>query len=79
MYYVYILESISSPGHFYTGRTINIHRRLQEHNRHKHEYTSRHKPWKLTTYVAFGSEEQAVKFEKYLKTPSGRAFAKKRL
>jgi hypothetical protein len=29
--------------------------------------------------VAFSNEAQAIAFEKYLKSPSGRAFAKKRL
>ena len=79
MHYVYILESITHSGRYYTGKTSNVHRRLDEHNRHHQEYTSRYKPWKLKTYIAFDLEEQAIKFEKYLKTPSGRAFAKKRL
>jgi len=79
MYYVYILESVSYSGRYYTGKTIDIRRRLEEHNRHKEEYASRYKPWKLKTYIAFESEDRAIEFEKYLKTPSGRAFAKKRL
>jgi len=33
----------------------------------------------LVTYVAFSDEQKAVAFERYLKTASGRAFAKKRL
>ena len=31
------------------------------------------------TYVAFSDAAQAIAFEKYLKSASGRAFAKKRL
>jgi len=31
------------------------------------------------TYVAFSDEAKAIAFERYLKSPSGRAFAKKRL
>jgi putative endonuclease len=31
------------------------------------------------TYVAFADEAKAVAFERYMKTASGRAFAKKRL
>ncbi len=79
MYYVYILQSISHPSRFYTGRTSDLKRRLAEHNRHKTEFSSRYKPWSLKTYIAFQSKEQAISFEKYLKSPSGRAFAKKRL
>ena len=36
-------------------------------------------PWTIKTYIAFSDEKQAFAFEKYLKSPSGRAFAKKRL
>jgi len=79
MHYVYILQSISYPTKYYIGRTSDIKRRIAEHNRHKSEYSSRYKPWSLKTYVAFNSKEQAISFEQNLKTPSGRAFAKKRL
>ncbi len=37
------------------------------------------KPWKLETYLAFASEERAREFEYYLKSHSGKAFARKRL
>ena len=37
------------------------------------------RPWRLKTYIAFSDEAQAIAFEKYLKSGSGRAFAKKRL
>jgi hypothetical protein len=30
------------------------------------------------TYIAFSNEQKAVEFERYLKSASGRAFAKKR-
>ena len=38
-----------------------------------------HGGWRLKTYIAFSDEAQAIAFEKYLKSGSGRAFAKKRL
>jgi predicted GIY-YIG superfamily endonuclease len=31
-YYVYILESIARPDHFYTGFTENLRDRLDHHN-----------------------------------------------
>jgi len=37
------------------------------------------KPCKLVIYLAFENEKKAVAFERYLKSSSGRAFAKKRL
>jgi hypothetical protein len=42
-------------------------------------HTSKYGPWRLKTYIAFSNEKQAAAFEKYLKSASGRAFAKKRL
>jgi predicted GIY-YIG superfamily endonuclease len=52
---------------------------LAKHNAGEVPHTSKYKPWQLKTYVAFSDEERAFAFEKYLKSPSGRAFAKKRL
>jgi hypothetical protein len=37
------------------------------------------KPWRLITSIAFSDDLKALAFERYLKTGSGRAFAKKRL
>jgi hypothetical protein len=36
-------------------------------------------PWEIKTAVAFANREKAIEFEQYLKTRSGRMFAKKRL
>jgi hypothetical protein len=36
-------------------------------------------PWKIKTAIAFKDNDKAIEFEKYLKSQSGRAFAKKRL
>jgi hypothetical protein len=41
--------------------------------------TSKYAPWRLQTYIAFFDEAQALSFENYLKSASGRALAKKRL
>ena len=79
MKYVYILQSIDTPEHFYTGLTDDIRARLQKHNAGEVEHTSKFKPWRLKTYVGFTDQARAVNFERYLKSPSGRAFAKKRL
>ena len=79
MKYVYILQSISHPEHFYTGLTEDKDRRLDEHNAGKLPNTARYRPWKIKTYIAFHDDAQAFVFEKYLKTASGRAFSKKRL
>jgi hypothetical protein len=40
-------------------------------------HTSKFRPWQIETAVAFRSKDKAVAFEQYLKSHSGRAFAKK--
>ena len=79
MRYVYILQSLSDPERFYTGQTGDLQQRLKDHNAKKVPHTSKFAPWKIKTYLGFSNEEQALSFEKYLKSASGRAFAKKRL
>jgi predicted GIY-YIG superfamily endonuclease len=78
MKYVYILRSVEGE-HFYVGVTDNLRTRLAKHNAGEVPHTSKYKPWTLKTYVAFSDEEKAFAFELYLKSGSGRAFAKKRL
>ncbi|NOZ69359.1 MAG: GIY-YIG nuclease family protein, partial [Deferribacteres bacterium] len=41
--------------------------------------TSKYKPWHIKTSIAFTDRKKALDFESYLKSASGRAFAKKRL
>ena len=79
MFYVYILQSVERPEHFCVGQTDDLRRRFAEHNSGKVLHTSKYLPWKIKTYIAFSDKKQAVAFEKYLKSASGRAFAKKRL
>lgn len=79
MKYVYILRSINFPDRYYTGVTDDLKARLIKHNDKEVPHTSKYAPWKLKTYIAFSDEKQAFAFEQYLKTASGRAFAKKRL
>ena len=78
-HYVYILQSQTDPERFYSGHTNNLDERLKAHNQKKCKHTSKCIPWKIKTAVAFTDKARALEFEKYLKTASGRAFAKKRL
>jgi predicted GIY-YIG superfamily endonuclease len=77
MYIVYSIQSENTPERYYVGLTTDLSRRLEEHNAGKSIYTNKFKPWKLTISVAFQDKAKAEKFEKYLKTSSGRAFSKK--
>ncbi len=77
--FVYILQSESGAEHFYVGLTDDLQDRLRRHNAGEVPHTSKHRPWRIKTAVAFSDRDRAVQFERYLKTSSGRAFAKKRL
>jgi putative endonuclease len=79
MIYVYILQCIADPDRFYTGFTDDLKARLKAHNSGQVSHTSKFKPWRLNTYLAFTDKDRAIAFEKYLKSHSGRAFARKRL
>lgn len=79
MKYVYILQCINDPERYYTGITDDLKARLTGHNAGKVSHTSKFRPWRVNTYVAFSDERRAFAFERYLKSASGRAFAKKRL
>lgn len=79
MFYVYLLRSESDPARTYVGFTEDLRQRLHEHNIGKSTHTAKYRPWLLETYLAFSSIQQARDFERYLKTPSGIAFANKRL
>ncbi|UXN74319.1 GIY-YIG nuclease family protein [Devosia sp. A8/3-2] len=79
MQYVYILRSLDDPDRYYVGRPGNLKARLASHNAAQVIHTAKFAPWALKTYLGFDDEAQARAFEKYLKTASGRAFAKKRL
>jgi predicted GIY-YIG superfamily endonuclease len=78
-FYVYLLQSEAGPDRFYTGFTEDLEQRLKAHNAGQCPHTSKHRPWRLKTAIAFTDRNRALAFERYLKSPSGRAFAKKRL
>ncbi len=77
-HYVYILVSEGDESRHYTGLTRDLESRLNAHNYGQVAHTAKYRPWRLETVVAFRSRVKAAAFEKYLKTHSGRAFAKKR-
>jgi len=79
MWYVYIIRSINFPDQEYTGATADLKRRIAEHNAGRSTHTSKFMPWELVWYCAFPDKHRALAFESYLKSHSGRAFAKKRL
>jgi len=79
LHYVYLLESCQSTDQRYVGLTSDLKRRLAEHNAGQSTHTAKFLPWRLVTYLAFSNLGSAAKFERYLKSGSGHAFAQKRL
>ena len=76
MAYVYILKSI----HYsktYIGSTVNLIKRIEEHNAGYGIYSKRYKPWVLVYKENFENLSDARKREKYFKSPTGRRFIKK--
>ncbi|MCD6447258.1 MAG: GIY-YIG nuclease family protein [Candidatus Marinimicrobia bacterium] len=78
MYYVYILRSKNKPDKIYTGYTKDLKQRLLIHNQGGCKHTLHYKPWVVEWYCVFNDKLKAMRFEKYLKSSSGKAFSNKR-
>ena len=75
--FVYILRSLVDPARYYVGLTSDVTRRLETHNSGGSIHTVVHRPWQLVAAIEFSNADSAVKFERYLKSGCGRAFAKR--
>ena len=74
---VYIIRSERNPLRRYTGLTSDIEQRLRWHNAGQNTHTVEERPWALLASFHFRHERTARDFERYLKSGSGRAFAKR--
>jgi len=77
-HYVYLIRSIKFPKTVYVGYTTNLKERLATHNSGGSIHTKKDRPWELIVCIVFKDMRRAKQFEKYLKSQSGRSFAKKR-
>jgi predicted GIY-YIG superfamily endonuclease len=75
--FVYVLVSEVDPDRHYVGVTSHVRTRLEVHNSGGSQHTAQYRPWRLIVSLEFANQASAVAFEKYLKTGSGRAFAKR--
>lgn len=75
--FVYILRSDIDPNRHYTGITSDVCERVHWHNHGPRGVTVPHRPWSLVVTLEFADPKIAGRFERYLKTGSGRAFAKR--
>lgn len=75
--FVYIIKSLATPDQYYVGVTSDPALRLQAHNAGLTSHTSKHRPWRTLVCIEFDEEQPALEFERYLKTGSGREFARR--
>ena len=74
---VYILRSDADPARHYVGITNDVPARLQWHNHGPSGHTTSYRPSSLVVSMEFATPDSAVRFEKYLKSGSGRAFTRR--
>jgi putative endonuclease len=79
VHYVYPLKSVTTPDERYVGLTTDLRRRIAEHNAGESSLTAKYRPWELVTYLGFSNRKKAEQFERYLKSGSGHAFARRHL
>lgn len=75
--FVHVLKSQVHPSRYYTGLTSDVAARLDTHNDKRSVHTATGRPWNVDVVVEFADEQRALKFERYLKSGSGCAFAKR--
>jgi putative endonuclease len=72
---VYLLGSETLVGGYYVGLTSDMAARLETHNSGGSAHTASGRPWRVVVAIEFDDEYKAIRFERYLKSGSGRAFA----
>ncbi|MBI2062324.1 MAG: GIY-YIG nuclease family protein [Candidatus Yanofskybacteria bacterium] len=78
-HYVYILQS-KKDKRWYTGLTVDIRKRLKEHDEGKYlSWTKGRGPFELIYCEMCKNKEDARKREIYLKTGMGKRYLKNRL
>jgi predicted GIY-YIG superfamily endonuclease len=77
--FVYVLKNSSVPPRYYTGVTANVAIRHAAHNEGCSRHTAKYRPWSIDVVIEFPDERRALAFERYLKSGSGVAFAKRHL
>ncbi|MEK7187862.1 MAG: GIY-YIG nuclease family protein [Patescibacteria group bacterium] len=77
-FYVYVLESLREKKS-YIGSTVDLNRRLKEHNSGNNFSTKPFRPWQLVHIEGYRDQEDALRRERYLKTNQGSRAPKRML
>jgi predicted GIY-YIG superfamily endonuclease len=75
--FVYVLKTLDATPRYYVGVTSDVARRLVWHNQGHCLHTAKYRPWRAHVIIEFQDQPHATTFERYLKSGSGRAFAKR--
>ena len=78
MFYNYVLQS-ENRKNLYVGYTIDLKKRLIEHNQGLNQSTKPYRPWKLIYCEICLNKNDAKRRENYLKTSQGQRLLKRRL
>ena len=76
-HFVYLLRN--KDGKQYVGHTKDLKGRLREHNEGSVVATKGGRPWQIEWFCGFREKTTAIRFEKYLKSGSGRSFRDRHL
>jgi putative endonuclease len=77
--FVYVLRNQEIPPRYYTGVTSDPPTRYAEHKAGSCTHTAKYRPWSIDVVIEFADERRAIAFERYLKSGSGVAFARRHL
>ncbi len=72
-FYVYIIYSLSADK-YYVGYTIDLKKRLVEHNSGISTFTAKFSDWLLKYAEVFASREEAMKREREIKKKKSRKY-----
>jgi predicted GIY-YIG superfamily endonuclease len=75
--FVYVLKNADAAPRFYVGLTSDMNGRVADHDAGRCPHTASRRPWRLHVVIEFADEPTAIRFERYLKSGSSRAFAKR--
>ncbi|TCZ74905.1 GIY-YIG nuclease family protein [Flaviaesturariibacter aridisoli] len=75
MQYVYILRC--TDGKYYVGCTCDFKERMGRHRRGEVKFTASRLPFTVVAVIGLPDKYKALQLEDYLKTGSGRAFARR--
>ncbi len=73
LYAVYVLFSDNYKKHF----TTNLQQRLLSHNEPGKDWTKSYRRWRVIYIEEVVTKQEAMQYEKWLKTGTGRDFVKK--